>query len=504
MSRGKPRTRQLPRIAAARWLLADPRDVAFIEGVPSPRRVNVASVSVGLARWQRTIGRRRVAALLRRVLIVAVASACILQLVALAAGTSGPGAWLLPAVVVALLALLPGLSRRTSAAVAARMLDRDLRIGAEVSTAYELERDPDALRGVSLAGLALADGRDAIARSLGGARARLLPRHRESGLLVALVALLAVLLVLPAPGGGSAVQGAAPAGGTSAAHHVAPGAHRTETDQPAGPDLSGYGEPDQTAPGLTGVQAAQSRGGGVASKTNPYGGGTGTSNHSPAGSVQPSSRTVGNAGYLQKAATNSSATSRSTGESSANAKSTLTTHSSPAAASISDTPGGKTKSTAIANGQAGAGRTATPGTPGQVSGKNGGSRGGGGTAGQSSSQSSSARGGTPGGATAGGVRGSSAAANGVVPQLGSSGKSLPIQPGYEAVKGTSGNQDQGQSTTANGGGGASHSGQATGTAAGKIPSVAYVPPGSAAVAPAERRLLIGYFGSFARVSSAGW
>ena len=32
----------------------------------------------------------------------------------------------------------------------------------------------------------------------------------------------------------------------------------------------------------------------------------------------------------------------------------------------------------------------------------------------------------------------------------------------------------------------------------------YVPPGSSTVSPADRRLLLGYFGSFARVAAAGW
>jgi hypothetical protein len=31
-----------------------------------------------------------------------------------------------------------------------------------------------------------------------------------------------------------------------------------------------------------------------------------------------------------------------------------------------------------------------------------------------------------------------------------------------------------------------------------------VAPGSSTVAPVDRRLLLGYFGSFARVAAAGW
>ena len=34
--------------------------------------------------------------------------------------------------------------------------------------------------------------------------------------------------------------------------------------------------------------------------------------------------------------------------------------------------------------------------------------------------------------------------------------------------------------------------------------VSYVPPGGAAVAPLDRGLVQGYFGSFARIDASGW
>jgi hypothetical protein len=489
-----------PRVVAARWLLADARDVAFIDGAKRGDGHSVPSIAAGVASWQRTIGRRRMVALVRRALIVGFAAACVLQVGALVAGNAGLGLWLLPALVLTVLCLVPGVAHRTSAAIAARMLDRDLRLGAGVTTALELERGPaNGPRG-GLGALALADGKTALAGSFGGARARLKPRRREAGLLAGLVAALVVLLLLPAVhrGDGVAVKPAGPA----SHHRLAIHGGTSATNQPAGPDLSGFGK-DVPTPSLTGIGASSTRTGGATSKTNPYGGGTGTSNHSPTGSVQPASRTVGNAGDLQSSHTNSSKTSGASEGKAGGGKATLTTHEAPAAGKITSAGPGKTSP--VVGGQQADGADSTPGTPAKAGSQSGAKKGGGGaaSAGRNDSQAGGPRQATPGGATAGGTRGTRASANGVVPQLGA-GKALPIQPGYEAVKGTKGAKGEG-ATSANGAGGASHSGQATAGATGTAGGgVAYVPPGSAAVAPVDRQLLRGYFGSFARVAAAGW
>jgi hypothetical protein len=117
---------------------------------------------------------------------------------------------------------------------------------------------------------------------------------------------------------------------------------------------------------------------------------------------------------------------------------------------------------------------------------------------------SAARHATPGGATAGTTKGRANSAAGVVPQLaGRTG--LPIQAGYEAAKGSKGGQGE-SAADVNGAGGASHARTAGAGAvgAGGAGALPYVAPGSASVSPADRRLLLGYFGSFARVAAAGW
>jgi hypothetical protein len=484
-----------PRAVAARWLVADARDVARIEPTASRSPRAVRTVASGTVRWRRSIERRRVIALLRRVAIVGVAVACALQLIALASGHAGPGLWLVPAVVVAALCLVPGIARGTSLSTAARMLDRDLDLGAGVTTALELEQDDRPPRG--LESLALADGREALARSLSGARARLRPRHRESALLAALIAGLVLFVLLPAPRDGGAARAVAqPQGAT---RHAATANASDPTKQNAGPDLRGYGQPQ--SPALTGVAASSNRTGGVQSKKSLYGGGT--ANHSPTGSVQPASRTVGNAGYLQNSRTAGAAASAAASEGAAgHGKSTLTSHEAPAAGKVASA--GPVGQSSLPGGQQATGSPTAGGIPGHASTRGGDSRGGGGSSAAGASQTGASRQATPGGATAGGTRGSQAVARGIVPQLGA-GKTLPIQPGYEAVKGTKGANGE-SASDANGAGGASHEEQAaTGAAGSKGTSgVAYVPPAGSSVAPVDRRLLIGYFGSFARVAAAGW
>jgi hypothetical protein len=379
------------------------------------------------------------------------------------------------------------------------MLDRDLALGAGVTTALELERGRQT---AGLGALAISDGREALARSLAGSRVRLRPKRRERVLLGALLAALIVLCLLPAPGHGGSGP-ATSAQGRTGAHRGVParGGANDPTRQQAGPDLRAYAQHDGSSPSLTGVAPGSTRKSGVASKNNPYGGGTGT--HGPAGAVQPASRTVGNAGYLQNTHTASSAQPRSASEGATGArgKATLTTHEAPAAGAVKS--GAPVRAQVPEGQQAAKGAASTAGVPGHASSQGGTTRGGGGSSAAGTSQSGRPGQGTPGGATAGGTRGSQNGANGVVPQLGGN-KTLPIQPGYEAVKGAKGGKGEGASS-ANGAGGASHSGQASGaTSSSKAAGVAYVPPGGSSITPSERRLLIGYFGSFARVTAAGW
>jgi hypothetical protein len=490
------RFRNSPRAEAARWLVADARDVAIIDGSRPRQAAAVRTIASGIARWQGAIERRRRLAIVRRAAIVGLLSACLLELGAVASGRAGAGPWLLPAIVVALLCLTPGVAHRTTPSIAARMLDRDLRLGAGVTTALELEREAAAPSG--LRSLAIADGRDALARSLVGARVRLQPGRRENGLLAALAVALVGCLLLPAASGRSHARGAGGARVTSRA--ATSSAESDPTRQHAGPDLRQFGQTQPTLPPLEATAGAARRTGATAATGRRENGSDG---HTP-GSVQASSRTVGNAGYLQTARTNSSKSPAGASEGAAGrGRSTLTSQQGPAAsevgssAAVRATPAPDERSV---NGNAG-----SNGIPGRANTAGGGTSRGGGSTAAGDSQTPSSRQATPGGATAGGTHGAANAALGVVPQL-AGGKTLPIQPGYETAKGTKGGQGENASADANGAGGASHSGRAgAGAAIGsEARDVPYVAPGSSSVAPADRRLLRGYFGSFARVSAAGW
>ena len=481
---------------AARWLEADARDVARIEAREHRAPGSVRSIESGTGRWRRSIGRRRAVALARRAAIVALAAACLLQLVALATGHAGPGLWLVPAALIGGLSLVPGSVRGTSLQTAARMLDRDLGLGAGVTTALELEQRVQQPAGLER--LALDDGRDALGRSITGARARLHPHHRESTLLAALAAALLTFLVLPAHHGGG--TGRAPASSDRGGRARPSSQSSDPTRQQAGPDLRGYGPQQETLPPLTAVGARTRRGGAAGARKGLYGGRAGRRR---TGSVQPASRTVGNAGYLQTAKTSSSRSSATSSGAAGHESSTLTTHEAPAATPVSSA--GSTSTTPLTGAQQQAtGTSSAAGIPGRTKGAGGTNRGGADSSAAGNSKTGAAHQAAPGGATAGATHGTTGAGRGVVPQLGGD-RALPIQPGYEAVRGSKGGNGE-DTTDANGAGGASHNGHATSgaTSGTGANGAAYVPPAGSTVAPDDRRLLHGYFGSYARVSAAGW
>jgi hypothetical protein len=126
--------------AALRWIAADARDVARIEAGRSRSHPAVRSVTRGVVRWRRRIEQRRLLALTTRSALLGVALACLVRLAGLAMGHAETAVWLAPGLLAGLACLVFGLAHRTTDAAAARMLDRDLGLGARVSTALELER----------------------------------------------------------------------------------------------------------------------------------------------------------------------------------------------------------------------------------------------------------------------------------------------------------------------------------------------------------------------------
>jgi hypothetical protein len=495
---GRPRLLRAP--SAIRWIAADARDVTRIDTATGRAAVALTSVARGVASWQRRLERKRLLAVLRRAAIVALATASLLQIGALVSGRGGFGLWLAPALLVLAACLVLGLTRRTPAVTAARMLDRDLGLGAGVTTALELEAATGASGPRGLGALALADGRGALAASLVGARARLRPGRGELGSLITGVAVLALLLALPAAGGRGASAASAqrhtialPAGGAGAQSAAAP----------VGATLKGFHQaPAEHTPSLAQVATGTARATGQASGHSPYGGGV--SNNAPAGANAPASQTVGKAGSTTGTRATASSSSAAEGDAShekatvgqqdGNTGTTGSASSQGTVQGISPNAGGQ--ASAPKSPAAGGGKASTTG---------GSTRGGTGSSAPGTATGRIVkRGGTSGGATAGAARAVKNAANGVVPQLRTS-NALPIQPGYESVPGSKGASGESASTSAGSAGGASHAGRATaGTAGGSAKGAAYVAPGAAGLAPLDRGLVEGYFGSSARIAASGW
>ena len=274
---GREATMEAMQRHALRWIAVDARDVARVEAGRSRSLPAVGSVARGVVRWRRRIEQRRLLALASRSLLVGVALACLAQLAVLALGQAETAAWLAPGRSAGVACLAFGLAHRTSDGAAARMLDRDLGLGARVITALELERagGPDAGAG-SLRALALSDGRVALSRSLAGGRARLAPRRIELVSLAALAALLAALVTLPSAGASHRAGGAVRGGG----HPSTSGQRAGKPPTPhVGASLQGYRQQTVPLPALAQVTASSTRAGGAVSGHSPYGGGIANSSN---------------------------------------------------------------------------------------------------------------------------------------------------------------------------------------------------------------------------------
>lgn len=529
MVRGRRRGRLPGARAAVRWLAADARDVACIQGsstgpaVAVQADVAVATVAGGLERWQRRVERRRLLAVGRRAALVGIAAACLLQLVALARGNDGSGLWLLPAGVLAATCLALGVAHRTSPAAVARLLDRDLDLGAGVSTAFELEATTERAAGRrGLGALVVADVRSALGRSLPGARARLRPHRREAVLLPALAAALAVALLVPSPRS-DAAAGAVAAGQANQVNR----ALRADSGVPgaaaeAGGSPQSLAQTPLDAPPLAAVPTGgTTRAGGAASGRGAGDAGRATDSQAGAGKLSP---TVGpGAGVAPTDGDGSSASGRrsvasdpAAGQPGGRADGRPNASAGgPADRSAAVKPagaGGDADSAAAA----GARKTA-PGTAGRppsegtskVGGKAGETAGkapgGKGASAAGTAPGRKPRGSVPGGAASGAAPGSKSASQGVVPQLPGGSTRLPLAPAYRAVPGSGSGGAMSQSPNAGGAGGAGVSRQAQGSRDGSgAAGVAWVPPGGATVASTDRGVVRGYFASSARVSPGDW
>jgi hypothetical protein len=494
--------------AALRWIAADARDVARIDRSTVRPAKAVETIARGVRLWQHRVERRRRLALMRRAGLVGLGAACAIQSGALATGNSGAGVWLIPGALLAALVLAIGITHPTSASSAARLLDRDLALGAAVATALELENSQRLAAPRGLAALALADGRAVLATSLVFARARLQPRRGELALLAALVAGFAVLVLVPSPrnDGAAVAASGANARSTPPSSRALRAENGLATSAKQAPSLQGFQQAQPDAPPLAAVQAGgTTRSGGAAAGHSPYSGGV--SNTSAAGTSAVASRTSGQSGAVkgtQDDVGSPSGPSQGSGSlpnsSAGKGKENIVGGSSAkgnanGARSVTHTSQGQQKASAPGGPQ--------KGSASRVANK---SQGGSGSSAAGSAQGSKTAKRSPGGTTAGSTGGGKNRGKGVVPQLGRSNSVLPLAPGYESVPGAKGATDESASSTVGRGGGAGHSGQAIGVGAGSGAGVGvpFVPPGGAAVASIDRSVVLGYFASFARVNASGW
>jgi hypothetical protein len=482
---------------ALEWAAADERDVVRVVPRPESRETSPSDLRTGLRAWTRRIAVPRTIAAARRALLVGAAAilpaAVVLRLAdasavwSLAAGA----AVLIPCAAVAA-------SRRGGEAGAARLLDRDLALHDHVTTALELAARPAPSGG--LAAAALRDGADAVARSLGAARAAAAPARREWSALVLLAALSAAVILVPPLGGSS--DNPAGADGTAGGAAVAAG-QSGDGDLGGGPDLRGFSRGDGGQPRITATSAGTVEKPGSLSGHSPYGAGIASQN--PQGDVS-AVRPLGadaSSKSAQAAAASTGAASESAGAGGGDRSVSV---NGPPGTGGSASVGGAAGSPSLGAGGGGGNGGATPQNGAGVKGGSsaGNAAGGAGASAPGHSSGSGRHGGASGGATAGGTRGSSAPGHGLVPQLAFGGK-LPIQPGYAPSQATRRSSGEPVSQSLNGGGGSARVGVAgPGGSAGSGPGLRYVPPAGSILPAVDRQLLLGYFAPFGRITAAGW
>jgi hypothetical protein len=486
------------RAEGGRWLGVDTLDTVYLVGRPDALASPAASVAAGTDALRAKVERRRRLVVARRAATVLLVGAALLEGLALAFGARSVSLWLLPAVVPALVVLGAGRQGRATRPAAARLLDRDLHLGAVVATAFELEsraaRSSNPTESL-LAAAAVADGRRALGENLASIRVRLRSSGVEwAALAVVAAVVVAISLVAHASGGRSAALGP---GGRSAAAAGGPGGtarvqHRT------GPTLGGFTQTTVHAPPLPSITTG-SPGSGAPSARNPYDKGVG--NNGTATSPQPSSTggasTTIESTRPEPSAGAAAAAAAGRGGASVQGSSLGSTSTSGAVPGLA--PVGAAGSTTAASGG-----LSPLGSPGSGSASRTGSASGSGrgaAAGAGGSKGAGSTRGTPGGATAGGARGTTQNRAALVPQL-RGGSRLPIQPGYVAVRGARGGA--GTSSTPGAGGAGARGAQVDAQGGGGGNGLAYVPPGDSTVQAGLRGLLLGYFGSSLSLKFSGW
>lgn len=210
-------------VAVIRWLRTDARDVVGVEPIGPSRRPNEDEVTPGsrsttadgstrrpgvltdgLLRWRRRVLHRRIVALIRRQLLLALGLGALLELIALVAGAPDRAVWLIAPAIVALCGVLAGLWQPIAVTDVALLLDRELALAECLGTAVELEPLPGSepqpfgrTGWTRLSAIVVEEAGATVSRSLDGARATLKPATAEWGSMLGLAAVLALLVALP-------------------------------------------------------------------------------------------------------------------------------------------------------------------------------------------------------------------------------------------------------------------------------------------------------------------
>ncbi len=466
-----------------RWIAARAGDVVAVQSRPAAAVGAPSDLDAGLRVWRRRIERRRLLVVARRAVLAGLVVAAVLALLTRLAG--GPSAaWIVPAAAAALACAALGIAARGDTASTARLLDRDLRLHDTLATALELDASPSP---TVLAAAVAADGRRAIGRALGGARAAARPAGREWPALVAAAAVLTAVLAIPPLGGQTAHRAA---GGATVRTASGPGGGNAG----AGPNLSGFSHPaTPRQPHISATTAGSAGRSGALSGHSPYGSGIATQN--PGGDLGPS-RTLGASSSSRSAQAATGAGGAS--ESGASSGGSSVSVSGPPGTAGSATVGGGAGNSGLGGG--GGAKAPRTGAGVKAGTSAGGSPGGAGAS--AAGHSSGSHGGSTGGATAGTGAGSAHAGHGLVPQLAFGGR-LPIQPGLVPSRATAASAGERGSAQLNGGGGASRVG-IVGGRGGPGSGVSYIPPAAGLVGIADRELLLGYFAQFGAITAAGW
>lgn len=485
-----------------RWLRTDARDVVRIEPI---HRTSGAAQSLsesqpldaGLARWRRRVARRRLAVVIRRQLVIALALGVVLELIGLATGasTATRAWWLIAPALLGLGGVAAGVRRAPRIDEVARLLDHDLGLAERLGTAIELE--PSANSRSGLGAIVLAEGAAAAWRSLAVARAALRPASREWGALLVLGVVLAAVLVLPASGATvprgiaarrapvQAASAKARAAGEAAHSHVAP-PPRSSTPGAGGKRPPALGIGNTPASAGESRELAQGPSAGKPSRGPPPKQLAAGSN----GAVAPSATaSAGQTGESATAGPAGRAGAAAGGQASSRAGSASSTRRNGGSV------GGFGSATKPASGaQAGVGAPNSPGASGAAS-KTPSGRG---LPGSSSHA-------PPGGEAAGHARGSTTEAqHPAAPKLGTAAAGLPIQSGYTPSRSSHGSANSGNAATSGGGSGPGRGAKAGGGGGGSAVTFPYIPPTPSSVASLDQDLLLSYFGSFSGLMLTSW